>query len=84
MTYHMAVPIADYAKSYIAGVGGVAASELLSYNCILNFLYAGLEGNRTGNFIGPVTFGEIAYILLTQTLVHLAVHAEEMVQPIAA
>ena len=43
----------------------------LSCNCILNFVYGGLEGKKTPGFTGPVTFGEIAYILLNQTLVTL-------------
>lgn len=31
----------------------------------------GLEGKKTGDVTGPVTFGEIAYQLLNQTLVYL-------------
>lgn len=46
-------------------------SIFFSCNCILNYLYAGLEGRRTGNVTGPITFGEIAYQLLNQTLVYL-------------
>lgn len=44
-----------------------------SCNCILNYLYGELEGRRTGRFTGPMTFGEIAYLLLNQTLVHLSI-----------
>lgn len=44
-----------------------------SCNCILNYLYGQLEGKRTGYYTGPMTFGEIAYLLLNQTLVHLTV-----------
>ena len=32
-----------------------------------------LEGKKTGAFTGPITFGEIAYQLLNQTLVYLEV-----------
>jgi hypothetical protein len=46
-----------------------------SCNCILNYLHGGLAGRRTGAFTGPMTFGEIAYLLLNQTLVHLRVVA---------
>jgi len=71
-TYHLARPIADIGAAYSAGVGAPdGAGNMLSCNCILNFLYAGLEGKRTGGFVGPVTFGEIAYNLVNQTLVHL-------------
>nr|WP_320009500.1 hypothetical protein [uncultured Desulfobulbus sp.] len=51
-----------------------AQSVAFSCNCILNYLYSGLEGNKTDPFVGPVTFGEIAYQLLNQTLVYLEVH----------
>jgi hypothetical protein len=44
-----------------------------SCNCILNYVYGQLEGKRTGYYTGPMTFGEIAYLLLNQTLVHLTV-----------
>lgn len=57
--------------------GGVepadAQQSAFSCNCILNYLYDRLEGRRTGAFTGPVTFGEIAYLLLNQTLVYLAI-----------
>ena len=46
----------------------------LSCNCILNYLYSGLEGKSTGNFHGPITFGEIAYILVNQTMVYLSIN----------
>ena len=47
------------------------AHPAFSCNCILNFLYANLEGMRTGEATGPFTFGEIAYIQLNQTLVYV-------------
>jgi hypothetical protein len=47
---------------------------VFSCNCILNYLYSQLEGRKTGPFVGPITFGEIAYQLLNQTLVYLEVH----------
>ena len=42
-----------------------------SCNCILNFLYAKLEGKKMGPFSYAMTFGEIAYMLLNQTFVYL-------------
>jgi hypothetical protein len=44
---------------------------MFSCNCILNFLYGELEGKSIGTFTGPVTFGEIAYQLVNQTLVYV-------------
>jgi hypothetical protein len=35
----------------------------------LNFIYGGLEGKKTGDITGPMTFGEIACRLLNQTMV---------------
>ncbi|SFJ91759.1 DUF6976 family protein [Celeribacter neptunius] len=74
--YHIAKPTGDYAATFAARATGEGASEL-SCNCILNYLYGELEGKKTGNFTGPVTFGEIAYILLNQTMVRLHVKAAE-------
>jgi len=44
-----------------------------SCNCILNYLYSELEGKTTKGMYGPITFGEIAYQLLNQTLVYLEI-----------
>ncbi|MEJ2045229.1 MAG: hypothetical protein P8X74_19065 [Reinekea sp.] len=44
-----------------------------SCNCVLNYLYENLEGKYTAGYTGPMTFGEIAYLLLNQTLVHLSI-----------
>lgn len=49
------------------------AGTHFSCNCILNYLYGELEGKRTAAFTGPMTFGEIAYLLLNQTLVHMRI-----------
>jgi hypothetical protein len=78
-SYHLAQPVADYPTAY----GVLCAAQppqdekngALSFNCILNYLHANLEGRKTGGFIGPVTFGEIAYMLLNQTLVRLDLRA---------
>lgn len=72
--YRMAKPMPDYGNAFAqaTGAGGTGA---LSCNCILNYLYGELEGKRTGHYTGPVTFGEIAYILLNQTLVKLDLKA---------
>jgi hypothetical protein len=76
--YRLAAPVGDYAAAYGACCQAEIGAAMLSFNCILNYLYAGLEGHRTGDFVGPVTFGEIAYILLNQTLVRLDVTASGM------
>lgn len=48
-----------------------------SCNCILNYINDKLEGRRTGRFTGPMTFGEIAWQLLNQTLVYLTIERVE-------
>lgn len=72
VVYHLANPLADYAAAFATqiGEGGAGAH---SCNCILNYLYGDMAGQKTGNLTGPISFGEIAYILLNQTLVKLEI-----------
>jgi hypothetical protein len=78
LRYKHAKPVKDYASAFKTRV----AQEFLegrerivfSCNCILNYLYSELEGKTTEPFVGPITFGEIAYQLLNQTLVFLDVY----------
>ncbi|MEY4982272.1 MAG: hypothetical protein RIR62_538 [Pseudomonadota bacterium] len=72
--YRLATPVADYATAFRACLADGGASQH-SCNCILNYLYGDMAGKKTGQFTGPVTFGEIAYILLNQTLVKLDIAA---------
>ena len=72
--YRMAKSISDYAQEFnsrLAGHTGVEAA--FSCNCILNFLYGELEGKSIDVFEGAITFGEIAYQLINQTLVYVTV-----------
>jgi hypothetical protein len=72
--YRVAVPVEDYAVEFNKLLEtGHTKDVVFSCNCILNYLYAGLEGKKTGQMVGPITFGEIAYILLNQTLVYLTI-----------
>jgi len=78
VVYKFAEPIGDYVNAFAAQVSDAQSANGFSCNCILNYLYGGLEGRRVGGFTGPVTFGEIAYQLLNQTLVYLQI--EELPQ----
>jgi hypothetical protein len=72
--YRFAESIPDYASAFnkkIKETENVDAK--FSCNCILNFLYGELEGKELSGFYGPVTFGEIAWQLLNQTLVYLQI-----------
>ncbi|MDR3349589.1 MAG: hypothetical protein LBO03_08365 [Acidaminococcales bacterium] len=72
--YRFAKPMENYAQAFKSHVGVIADTEcVFACNCILNFLYGELEGKDLGAFYGPITFGEIAYQLLNQTLVYLRV-----------
>ncbi len=72
--YKLAAPVADYIKAFTNLLPDEGMNEqLFSCNCILNYLYSELEGKKTGNITGPITFGEIAYQLLNQTMVNLEI-----------
>jgi len=72
--YKIAKPVGDYVKDFQGRIPEGAGDHLVfSCNCILNYLYAGLEGKKTADFKGPVTFGEIAYQLLNQTLAYVTI-----------
>jgi len=72
--YHFAKPVADYGASFRERLAGYRTDGVqFSCNCILNFLFGGLEGQKIGELYGPVTFGEIGYQLLNQTLVVLRI-----------
>jgi hypothetical protein len=74
MEYRLGASEGDYVSSFDKQISQQRGKDLLfSCNCILNYLYAGLEGKRTGEVTGPVTFGEIAYQLLNQTMVYVRV-----------
>ena len=68
--YRFAKPVGDYAAAFRARLAQQQADGIVwSCNCILNFLFGDLEGKAIGGLAGPITFGEIAYQLLNQTLV---------------
>lgn len=70
--YRLARSLENYADAFTARVGAEGAEDF-SCNCILNYLYGELEGRQAGACVGPATFGEIAYMLLNQTLVRMRV-----------
>ncbi|MDR2146243.1 MAG: hypothetical protein LBE91_07290, partial [Tannerella sp.] len=73
--YRMAKNITDYAAAFHNHLEGISDSGMaFSCNCILNFLYGELEGKSIEAFAGPITFGEIAYQLVNQTLVYVTVY----------
>lgn len=73
IVYRHAAPVADYLRAFNAALPRLAAAPAYSCNCVLNYLYSELEGKTTAGLTGPMTFGEIAYQLLNQTLVYLEI-----------
>jgi len=71
--YRFAEPVPSYSAAFQEQAPKEDIGAAFSCNCILNYLYGDLEGHRTGALVGPVTFGEIAYQLVNQTLVYLRV-----------
>jgi len=71
--YQHAAQVGDYVQEFDALVSASHVRAPFACNCILNYLFGKLEGRRTGDFTGPVTFGEIGYQLLNQTLVYLEI-----------
>nr|WP_242356677.1 hypothetical protein [Anaeromyxobacter sp. SG64] len=72
--YRHARPIEDYVDAFVSALPtGIAERVALSCNCVVNFVNSSLEGRTTGDIVGPITFGEIAYQLLNQTMVYLTV-----------
>lgn len=72
--YRFAKPITDYVEAFAQKTAEAGQESSFACNCILNYLYAKLEGKKTGAIVGPITFGEIAHQLLNQTMVQLNIH----------
>lgn len=80
--YKWAAPVPDYMLAYQNILKKTQVGRVVfSCNCILNYLHANLKNNKTEPFYGPITFGEIGYILLNQTLVYLAIEKSDRVAP---
>ncbi len=69
--YKIASPVENYTGNFVQNIPKSDPGDdvFFTCNCILNYLYADLEGKKTADFTGPITFGEIAYQLLNQTFV---------------
>lgn len=74
MQYKLAEPIKDYVTSFCQKMPTESIDKIVfACNCILNYLYSELEGKRTGEVTGPITFGEIAYQILNQTMAYVVI-----------
>ncbi len=69
--YRFATRIDNYAGEFRDKVEQAGdKAPVFACNCILNYLNGNLEGEKINPYVGPVTFGEVAYQLLNQTLVY--------------
>lgn len=71
VSYRFARPVQSYPQEFAASIPTSVASPVFTCNCVLNYLYGDLEHRRTGSLVGPMTFGEIAFQVLNQTLVYV-------------
>ena len=69
--YRFATDVDDYAGEFRNRIDASGAVDpVFSCNCILNYQFGELNGQKIPPYTGPVTFGEVAYQLLNQTLVY--------------
>jgi hypothetical protein len=72
--YRFAVEIPDYEAAFEEMLSVTEnKNSIFACNCILNFLYGNLEGKKIHGLYGAITFGEIAWQLLNQTLVYVTI-----------
>lgn len=76
--YRFATRVEDYAGEFKNKIDEAGAhAPVFSFNCILNYQYGNLNGRKITPYTGPVTFGEIAYQMLNQTLVYCEVVGQD-------
>ena len=65
--------VALFAGAESSPVGAAAGTPETNPSCnyVVNFFHAGPWGKSAGGYTGPITFGEVGYILVDQTLVRL-------------
>jgi hypothetical protein len=71
--YRFAAPVQDYVEAFQHAIPRLDKPVVFSCNCVLNYLYSELAGKQTAHITGPMSFGEIAYQLLNQTMVYMLI-----------
>ncbi len=72
VVYKFARKLPDYEKEFALKIPVYQPNVVSSVNCIYNYIFGKLEKKKLP-YTGPFTFGEIAYILLNQTMVNLEI-----------
>lgn len=75
--YRFAKPVEDYPAAFLAAMPDSSGELVFGCNCILNYLHSELNGKKTADLTGPITFGEVAYQLMNQTAVFLTVERDD-------
>jgi hypothetical protein len=70
--YRQAAPLPDYLAALVAVTKEQNLAPVLSCNCYHNYTYGKLEGEQAIPLPGPAVFGELAHVLMNQTLVCLS------------
>ena len=73
--YKLSKPTDNYVSDFLLALPELE-NVTFCCNCVLNYLHLELKGKKTGTLTGPMTFGEIAYQLLNQTMVYLTIEDE--------
>lgn len=74
INYYFSKSVENYEKALVESAKELENKEVIfTINCALNFAYGNLEGKKIKNISGPISFGEIAYKMLTQTMVYVEV-----------
>lgn len=72
--YKIARPVVSYLSNFQAQLPHETSNRIFfACNCVLNYLYADLQNKEMAGITGPMTFGEIAYQLLNQTLAYVTI-----------
>jgi hypothetical protein len=71
--YRLAASVPDYYDALVRFAAAQKLEPVLSCNCVHNFAYGGLQGDRFYPLPGPAVFGELAHVLMNQTLVCLSI-----------
>ena len=73
--YRFAKPLDNYADAFVGKINSIPNKDcVFSCNCICNMQHGDLQNHDLGGFYGPYVYGEIAYQLISQTLVYLQIH----------
>lgn len=71
MEYRLAEAVGDYSQAFSRELASRGGQPAFACNCVVNFEHGKLEGRSTGTWQGPMSFGEIAWMLMNQTMAYL-------------